>query len=265
MCGECHERILRAGRHANTFINGCLGFLNNEPKPFTVAHKIRDDRNGVVVLVPQKILHTDLPFVLGEFFYQLRAALDGAMWKAFEHFQRVGPPPNVEERNVYFPITEPGSNFDKRAINGIPLPPKLKAWIEAVQPHDATHRTHGSEDAVVADALLYINRFSRLDRHRKPHLIASVVSEATSLVRCAVPAKIIGVQSLRANPLEGQYEIATFQIEGATPATKLYLEGEITLDVQIEGAPDNRSFLTWLPHLKDQTFRVIQRFDEAFR
>jgi hypothetical protein len=264
-CGESHERIRRADRHARDFLNGCIRFLNDEPKPFSVTHKIKDDRNGVVVLVPQKILHTDLPFVLGEFFYQLRAALDGAMWKAFEHFQRVGPVPTVKERQVYFPITEPGNTFKRDAIDSIPLPTELKAWIEAIQPHNVTNRTPGSEEAIVADALLYIHKFARLDRHRKPHLIASVVSEATSLIKCAAPAKITGVQSIRANPLEGQYEIATFQIEGATPTTELYIEGQITLEIQIEGAPNHLSFFTWLPHLKDQAFRVIERFDKAFK
>lgn len=263
-CGESHERIRRADRHARDFMNGCIRFINDEPKPFSVTHKIKDDRNGVVVLVPRKTLHTDLPFVLGEFFYQLRAALDGAMWKAFEHFLCVGPAPDVKEDQVYFPIVEPGKVFNRKAIDGIPLPPKLKAWIEAIQPDSVTKRTPGSEEAIVADALFYINKFARLDRHRKPHLIASVVSEATSLIKCAAPAKIIEVQSLRANPLEGQYEIATFQIQDATPATELYIEGQLTFEIQIEGAPNHSGFLTWLPHLKDQAFRVIQRFDEAF-
>jgi hypothetical protein len=171
----------------------------------------------------------------------------------------------VKETEIYFPIAEPGKTLNRKALDGIPLPPQLKTWIEAIQPNDATKRSPGSPEDVIASALCDINKFARLDRHRKPHLIASVLSDETSLIRCSPPAEIIGVQRLRANPLEGQYEIAAFQIDGLTTSTEFYIDTQFTLDIRIDGAPEDMSFLAWLPHLKDQAFRVIQRFDDAFR
>lgn len=224
---------------------------------------MRDDRNGVVSLVPQKALYTRLPLVLGEFFYQLRAALDGAMWASY---QKLGSSTGkLKEEALYFPLCKTSAGLKKATFNSIPLPNQLKSWIESIQPCNASNLPIGSEGERLARSLQLIDDIATKDRHRALQLIGTVISSNTALVEVSAPAAVTYIRNLEANPLEGQYEIAEFGVEGMTTATEVNVNGNFTLKISVEGMPDRWDFLTGPFQFKDDVLHAMRRFDESIK
>lgn len=263
LCADSHERLRRANRHANTFVNAYIRFFHDDPKPFGISHKMRDDRNGVILLVPQKTIKGDLPLVLGEFFYQLSAALDCAMWRAYEKLGSTNSTGKLDEERLYFPICKTSGQFKNATFNSIPLPHELKDWLASIQPCNAHDLPTGSEDEAIAESLKTIHRFAARDRHRKPRIVATVVSQNTALIECTPPARITYIQNLVAAPVEGQYEIAAFGIEGMTAETELNVDGNFSVGVAVEDVGSGSIEFTRLHALKDDVMRTIQRFDRG--
>ena len=228
---------------------------------------MRNDRNGVVKLVPRKVLNRDLPLILGEFFYQLRASLDTAMWKAYTHLGGAKSAPNVNPRLLEFPIFEAGKsqNYKKAAFHGVPLPEKLKLWLEAIQPCNADKRTNGSDEERTSNNLLLINDCARKDRHRQLHVVGTVVSDNTALIKVNAPAAISYVRNISADPFQDQFEIAAFGIEGMTAETEIEVDGNFTIEVAVKEIPDDVGIMVRLYQLKDAVAGAIQRFEDAFR
>jgi hypothetical protein len=265
LCADSHERILRAKGHANTFVNSCLGFFYNEPKPYGIAHEIRNNRNGVVRLVPRKVLDTSVPFIIGEFFYQLRAALDAAMWAAFEKLGPSPPPPKMNPDALYFPFTKSSDSFKKATFNFIPLPSELKTWIESIQSYNAGKFAIGTPEEQTLIALNMVNKFSAHDRHRKLHIVGTVISSNTALITCTPPAAITYVQNLPANPFEGQYEIAAFGVEGITPETEFNVNGNFSYNILVKDSPIDIGYVNWPYHLADEVLGAVRRFDDLIK
>ena len=257
LCADSHDRLRRADTHATTFANAYIKFFKDEPKPFGITHKMRNDRNGVILLVPQKTLKGDLPLVLGEFFYELNAALDNAMWSAYK---RLGSTGKLEEDKLYFPFAWTVAKLNKATFNSIPFPQQLKDWIASIQPYNTQNLPSGSDEKGIAEALRIIHGFAVGDRHRKPRVVATVVSKNTALIECSPPATITYIQNLVASPQEGQYEIAAFGIDGMTAETEFNVDCNFSVGVAVEDIGESIPF-TRLHALKDAVMSVIQRFD----
>jgi len=258
---DCHERIRRADEHARTFINSYLRFLND--KPYGITHEMRDERNGVVKLVPHKFLDPKLPLILGEFFYQLRASLDGAVWEAYQRLGGLQTAPKLKEERLDFPFAKSPGNFKDSSFNAFPFSDLLKGWVESMQPYNVPSLVKGSEDQIISEALILVNDCARKDRHRKLHLVGTVVTAATSLIDVGHPAKITYVTNVPADPLKGQYEIARFGVEGLTPEMEIQVNTNFTLHVAVQEISDDADLMIRLYHLKDTVMGVVRRFEQA--
>lgn len=258
---ESHERINRADCHARTFVNAYLRFLHAEP--YGITHEMRDERNGVIKLVPQKTLDRELPLVLGEFFYQLRASLDAAMWKAYELLGGS----SVKENRLEFPIFEVGKSrsFKDATFHNVPLPSQLRSWLDAIQPCHADRLANKSDESRISRALGLINECARKDRHRQLHIVGTVVSCSTALVKFSPPARVTYLQDIPADLFQGQYEIAIFGVEGMTAGTEIEVDWRFTIHVAVKEIPDDVDLMVRVYQLKDAASEAIQKFEEAFR
>jgi hypothetical protein len=254
---ESHNRIRRAQAHAGTFTNAYIKFLHD--KPYGLAHEKRDDRNGVIKLVPRKFLEWDLPLVLGEYFYQLRAALDGAMWQAYLLCGGAQGSPKIRERDVYFPICETPDSLKNAAFQKLPLPNDLGVWLNSIQPCNRSKSTNE-----ITDNLLMINRRSTADRHRQMHLVGTVVRSDTPLITLTPPAALTYVKSVAADPLKGEYVICEFGFEGMTSETEINVDGKFAIQIKVEEIPDDLEIMVRLFNLIGTAQKVIGKFDTAF-
>jgi hypothetical protein len=183
------------------------------------------------------------------------------MWKAYERLGGAKSAPDVNPKVLEFPICEKSKNFKTATFHGIPLPDELKAWISAIQPCHAGERIAGSEEDITSRNLLLVNDCARIDRHRHLHIIGTVVSSSSALVECSSPATITYVQSVSANPLQGEYEIAVFGIDGMTPDTEIQVDCNFTIHITVKEIPDDVDLMIRLFQLKDQVAGVIRRFE----
>lgn len=254
---ESHNRIKRAQEHADAFTNTCTEFLHD--KPYGIKHDIRDDRNGIIRLVPQKYLPWDLPLILGEYFYQLRAALDGAMWKAYTLCGRAQNTPKIRDGDVYFPICETSKSLKKAAFKRMALPDDLGVWLDSIQPYNRTEVT-----SEITDNLLLISKRSAIDRHRQLHLVGVIVRSDTPLITLSPPAVTTQVREIAADPLKGEYVICEFSFEGIASETKIDVNANFALNIKIEEVTDNVEIIVKLRDLTRTVQGVIERFETAF-
>ena len=259
---ECWDRIARADAHGNAFIDICTKFLRSEP--YELVTEMRDDGNGVVKAIPRREIDDSLAFELGEFFYQLRAALDTVMWKAFEKLGGSDSTPYASY--LYFPILENPKTFKDAAFHKVDLPDKLKVWLRSIQPCHAAERANGSDEAAISEALLIVNNCAKKDRHRHLHVIGAFVTNSTHLVEVTPPAIITYSNVMPVDFFDNQFVIAEFGIEGRTADTKIRAEGGFSIQISIQEIPPEPgadvSVQMW--HLSNVVKLVIQTFEEAF-
>ena len=90
------------------------------PKASTTEVYRKDERTWVAKKVKPPIPDNFLSIELGEFFYQLMAALDGVVFQATVLQGEIDPPANVD--GLYFPLCRKLRTFNESAFNNGPLP-----------------------------------------------------------------------------------------------------------------------------------------------
>src|SRR6266571_3971800 len=97
----CWQRIERAEAHRKAFAEAWNSFCDDVP--YSPNLHIEDDGTGSISIIPR---YDSLPVAfaldLGEFLYQLRAALDGAVYGAAIRESGQNPPP--DEKRLEFPV-----------------------------------------------------------------------------------------------------------------------------------------------------------------
>jgi hypothetical protein len=131
------SRIKRATERLAAFQAEWNALLANNPFG-TVVRYDEDSRWYVASLTAsettrKRIADTTLPLILGEFAYQLRAALDGLIWDAITFTQGTEPP--ADANRLEFPVLNGKiMNFEKCGFHDFPFPENLKTWLESIQP-----------------------------------------------------------------------------------------------------------------------------------
>lgn len=261
---ECWDRVDRADTHAKAFVKPLERFLND--KAYSVVAQLSGNGKGVLKVVPHVLLDTSiLALELGEFFYQLRAALDSLMWKLYEIFGTSEA--TINESQLYFPIvTGKERTFNKATANKLRLPQELRDWIRLIQPCFADERSPDSEETTFSDALLVINECAITDRHRHLHVLAALVSASTAtiLVR-PLPAAITYQQTTIADFFKDEFVIVEFGIIDADDRTEVAAEGQFKLHITVQEIPALKGddLAKTLLHLAD-TVRSVIRTVEAY-
>lgn len=230
---ECWKRIDRAGTHAKAFVSACNDFLRNDP--FEVVPKMRDDRNGVLRVFHKRALDPCLALEIGEYFYQIRAALDAALWRS--HILLSGSESDRFANALYFPVHEQASSFDSAAFHKIPLPHQLKSFIRSVQPCFAEEFATDETAQYLRLCLSIIHDRARKDRHRRLNIVGAYLTDSSALIELTPPAILRHSETVPADIFEDGAVCARFEMDGAEPTTKMRVVGKFTAQVAVEDIP----------------------------
>jgi len=205
-----------------------------------------------------------IAFELGEFFYQLRAALDAAVWKAVWILDGSEPP--AKANRLEFPIYATQQQFDAAAIHKFNFPQELREWLSAVQPYSAD-KPVGDPDLGLNVTLERLHNCARKDRHRRLHVFACVgEAVAFDFLPLGPGCSVTFVQPLEADFLKGKNVFLRFGVAGAGPDFKIKLATDLKVDIAIEDIPvwPGSTFGEELRRFGLATEYVINRFDLAF-
>ena len=184
----------------------------------------------------EQFAENTLALELGEFAYQLRAALDGLMWDALTHIHGAEPASH-EATRLEFPIVRTDAEFSKRGFHQFRFPQKLKEWLESVQPYKPDKEA-GDPDRSLGLALEGIHNLARLDRHRRLRTVAALPMDA-SFIPITTPSggTIIRLERLSCDLFSGQDELAKMKVECAGGITPYHvrLRANVTFEILFEG------------------------------
>jgi hypothetical protein len=230
----CWDRIWRAESHRKAFAEGWRRFLEDEP--YSSSLKINDDGTGsIYVFLRHGRFPDDFAFLLGEFLYQLRAALDSAVYAAAVQQTGQDPPPN--EEHLEFPIRPSEERFHEAGWHLKPLTDDLRAIVESVQPYKAPELTADEMVYNFNRALGILNDWARIDRHRRLHVLGSWASNANPMFRLPPGCGIGFLRVVNDGLLEHEDELASFGLVGFVPGMDVQANPNLTIDVTVDERP----------------------------
>jgi len=256
---ECGRRIDRAHTHCAAFVAGWRTLLESDSYFF--LPEMKDERTGIVSATLKNSIRHELSLELGEFFYQLRSALDGAVYRAVD--LRRGTKNIARIDRLDFPITKSVTAFEKAALHENPFPEDLRKWIEGVQPY-FTGKT--PEQKEISFFLLLLHDCARKDRHRQLHLVAVVPDKLEGTIQVQSPCVVDYVRAKSNNLLEDKCEFLEFGVSNTFPDMDIELNGKFTIQVSIEEIPGvvNDMVVQTLLRIEAATKLVVKRFEKAF-
>jgi len=227
---DSERRIRRAEMHANALATEWNTIL--DPKTFQLRTEHKSDGASVVIGRFKNVSKNDLALELGEFFYQLRAALDGLIWVAAE---LLGARTPANENRLEFPIYETTGKFENCEVWKGPFPKELKDWLCSVQPYNAP----SSNDPNVVEygrRLKLLHDCARKDRHRRLHILGT--PPTIFQVDFDPPIPNAQIRYLTPNLLEGEAELLELRIsEEDWTDPKVSFKGKLTLSISIAEMP----------------------------
>lgn len=134
---------------------------------------IDDEGDGTLSIRQFSPTPSAIAIDLGEWLYNLRAALDYTAYALAIFNTKSDPPPH--ESVIQFPICNSEASFRQNEYRIKPLSDQHRAWIEDMQPY-----ANGSEPTHTA--IYWVNHLSRIDRHRKLQIVGGHVTESDPIV-----------------------------------------------------------------------------------
>jgi hypothetical protein len=202
-------------------------------EPYVPSVSVDPTGQGVIHVEPVDFPGDELALELGEFLYQLRAALDSLVYDTTIVVSGQDPPPNAED--LEFPIRASEAGFKNAASKIAPLADHHRVWIEEIQPYRAEHETEGMEFS--AKALDAINDLARKDRHRGLRVVASWASNKNPQFDLPPGCSLEWVNITKDGLLEHESELATFKIRNWAPGLEMQANPNFMIDVAVEDAP----------------------------
>lgn len=231
----CHARVRRAEDHTDAFAKAWSEFLEGES--YAAHLEIEVDGTGTLSVVSG---YEPLPAVfsleLGEILYQLRAALDAAIYACAIEETGEDPPPNA--RNLEFPICDTAESFKKSERKISPLTGQRRQIVEAFQPFSIVQGLD-PESAFLSPhrALAILNDWARKDRHRTLHVVGSWGSRAQPMVAVPPPATLAYLMVTHDGFLEHDCEVAAFKVDGYTAGMDVKANPNMFIDIAVDEGP----------------------------
>jgi len=257
---DSRKRIERALLHANTLATEWNALL--DPKAFQLRSEHKSDGTSVIYGRFRDLPKNDLALELGEFFYQLRAALDGLIFVTAEFLSAPNAPAN--ENRLEFPIYDHPGRFKDCPVWKGPFPQELKDWLESVQPYSAP----SSNDPNVVEygrRLKLLHDCARKDRHRKLHMLATVPVNFQVFFDPPIPGAQI--EYLSPNLLEGEAELVKVRISKEDwTDPKISFKGNLTLNITIAEMPGvvGSAISREMENLTNLASLITNDFESAF-
>jgi hypothetical protein len=265
------RRLDRAAHHLLAF-NAELSAILADDAFTTITRYDKDsawDIAGILLSESAIKLIRDnrLSLELGEYAYQLRAALDGLIWDAITFTQ--GTEPHSDANRLEFPILNGKvAKFQDCGFLKFPFPTKLRDWLETVQPYTAI-KPLDDPDRGVSTCLDDIHDLARFDRHRRLRVVAVVPTGLKFGVESVPPCKVVARERIDScNLLGGPYEFLRFRIEtaeGIRPE-EARLKTELTFEILLEDIEpfDGVNAGEQLEMLLHVVRYIIMKFEENF-
>jgi len=242
----CWDRFDRAVSHRNAAMEVWADFLANE-HAYEIGLYMDPEGEGVGrgtlrVWPAEEMPTSQLSILFGEYFYNLRAALDYAIYAtAIVDNGWRDPPPGAHV--LQFPVCDTPESWRRSAYHVAPLTEKHRTWIESVQPYKGT-------DDPTERGIYWLNHLARLDRHRALRVIGAYVSESRPTVEVKYPA-MVTFDDIERHVFIGSQDgtaIASFTVTPWKAGDHVEANPNATLDVDLEdfalGRPRDKP--TWL-------------------
>ena len=185
---------------------------------------------GFTRAVRKTPIENSLALELGEFFYQLRAALDSLIYQTAVYVEK-DPPTDMER--LYFPICARQKTFNDSPIHSAPFPIEITNWLKTLQPYMASQTTD-SDTLEIIRLLTLINQCAKVDRHRHLHIMAVFPTHLKCEFAKDPPTlKVVNLRGVRVNFLESDDPFLFFGIEGADLSRRNYIKLKTDLRMEI--------------------------------
>lgn len=153
-------RLERAASHFKNFGDLWADYLDQRPHQ---TELVQEAGGSTCVRLRRHIaIPAELSVVLGEFLYEMRAALDNCLYAVAVITSGQNPPPKAER--LEWPIRETPSQWTSQAGRYGALPPEVVNALEAIQPYRA--------DCPSWNSLAILHELARFDRHRTSKRLA---------------------------------------------------------------------------------------------
>jgi len=233
---ESWKRLDRAGLHLKAFQSEWERVTDPNSHEF-LTEPNSDWTLGSVRIRAKSSRENCLALELGEFFYNMRAALDSTIYQAAIFLENLDPPAKAD--SLEFPICNTEDRFKKSRLDKRKFPPDLVEWIRSIQPYNAPRTTDpGTRDLM--SHLLLLHDCARKDRHRLPHIVAAVPTHISCKFSASPSTITISNQKgVRVNFLESEDPFFFFEIQGADPTQpcKIKLETALKMEVSVDQIP----------------------------
>lgn len=226
---KCRARIARAVHHANQAANVRNGL--DVMHLLEVTLFVRDDGTGTLDVNQVEPLPESLELDLGEFLYQLRAALDGSVYVSA--IQDSGQDPPRKASSIEFPICERKEDWPKQSRKIAQLNAGRQRFIEATQPF-AEPPLEASLLVLNSNRCLrFLNELARIDRHRRLHTLIAGISMDQPLFELPEGTPL---ENLEVRPMSSSEEpVARFSLSGWQRGMQLFANPDADIDLWLEG------------------------------
>jgi|SRR5690625_145595 len=212
-------RLQRCQDHIDSFHSTWDKHLSS--RPHSVGMDMDNEGNGRLYLIRHKEPPLILSLFLGEFLYELHAALDNALYAAAIIDSGDNPPPKADK--LEWPICRSEEAWKRQRSRLSALSKELQDDLYAIQPFNA--------EAQGWNCLAILNDMARLDRHRAVHFITSFASDGWM----KHDEELVTDLEVLPGPIQPDGTFVTFRWLGDFEITPEYLDGETEFDVDIEG------------------------------
>lgn len=213
--------------HYKNFARTWNEYLAERPHTFEMA--VDSHGNGTLRLQRTVPLPQDLALCLGEYLYQLRAALDNCLYAAAVLDTGADPPPNAEL--LQWPICEtPGQwRRARRRLTGLSEP--LVAYLESMQPY------HVEPELLPWNCLRMVNDLARVDRHRTLHAVGLRVAH----VKLRYDKRYVSDVEVAKGALAHNDVLVGFTFRGPGELRRDHIDGDFQFEIDLADvveAPD---------------------------
>jgi hypothetical protein len=230
------RRIDRAIGHARTITKQWPNLLDPTVKPKIVPKE--NGKYAAQVRVKRDDTN-DFALELGEFFYQLRAALDGVAYQAVVLETGFDPPPR--ESSVEFPLYDDPKRFEKCPLmTETQLPIVVREWLESIQPYRFAQSSN-PDTIELGRRLKILHDCARKDRHRKLHLVVAGISSLKASFECSPNVQISNVKPVPIDFLGDEVDFLTFDavITDLSQDTLIRLKTDLLVEIGMVEFPDH--------------------------
>lgn len=235
LLSSAFKKLVRASEAFQNLHNEIDGFI--ESKPYEIRHEYDSETDQrVLVYYPAGEIPAHWPVVLGEVLYNLRSALDHAVYELT--ILETGAPlegtefPVFSKEEIYF---QRKGNGDPTKISGLykirGLSKRSQIYIESLQPFRLP-KTNAYPSAI---ALL--NELNVVDKHQELHICRRRYADASWTIVRDPPEFVDEVSILVGGDPNGRMELFRWRRPGFKPE-----EIDMAAEVRFDVAFDARSF-----------------------